>query len=632
MHAPLLNYLKGGAFVMRWTWIFLVVLLSGFSSTAAAERRVALVIGNSAYQHAPELTNPDNDAGDMTNKLTRLGFEVVIGRDLDLNEMRLSIRDFVGKLEGADVALFFYAGHGVQVSGENYLIPIDAKLTSYNDLDFEALPIEFVLSAMERNASVNLVFLDACRDNPLAETLARSMGTRSAPVGRGLAKLGTSLGSLIAFATQPGNVALDGSGRNSPFTAALLEHLGTPGQSITDDLIAVRRAVLEATDGKQVPWDSSSLTSPVILNPAMQEPGDTGPPAETTLHSTRSVELAYWDSIKDAKSKSYFEKYIMRFPNGLFTDIAKLKIEELDADAQVAKATQPQIPSGILGGEPQTSVQSPDLGSKSMDNPASIQPPKSRSRGKASRIAAADAGPNADPRLVKALHALSGYELTYDFFQGHLYIAVLSHTRWTRGQALAEAAGGHLVTLSSPEENVFVYKLFLEDSRFVRIGEQKEGPWIGLYQPPGSKEPAGGWRWVTGEPFRYKNWTRGQPNNYDPDHDSALFHSYGELEPKDEQRPLRWDDNAGRHGTTGFIVEIEGDPPTVNAGLAAEAQGELARLGCLAGEVDGKWGVISQNALRNYARQLGMQLSSLNPTAEILARLKSTPDLVCREL
>ncbi|KQX24805.1 hypothetical protein ASD01_27415 [Ensifer sp. Root423] len=245
-----------------------LLLLFFVGSPVWAEKRVALVIGNSAYRHAPQLANPQNDAGDMASKLTALGFVVVTGRDLDLTGMRGVIREFVGKVEGADVALFFYAGHGLQVNGGNYIIPIDAQLKSNNDLDFEALPIELVLAAMERNAKVNLVFLDACRDNPLATTLARSLGTRSVVVGRGLAKLDTGVGSLIAFATQPGNVALDGAGRNSPFTSALLQHLGTPGQSITDDLIAVRRAVLQVTGGKQIPWDSSSLTGPVVLNPA----------------------------------------------------------------------------------------------------------------------------------------------------------------------------------------------------------------------------------------------------------------------------------------------------------------------------------------------------------------------------
>ncbi|WP_065375787.1 caspase family protein [Ensifer adhaerens] len=302
------------------------VVLSLFllSSYAWAEKRVALVIGNSAYQHAPQLANPQNDANDMASKLTGLRFVVVTGRDLDLTGMRRLIREFVGKVEGADVALFFYAGHGLQVNGGNYMIPVDAQLRSNNDLDFEALPVELVLSAMERNAQVNLVFLDACRDNPLAATLARSLGTRSMVVGRGLAKLDTGVGSLIAFATQPGNVALDGAGRNSPFTTALLKHLGTPGQSITDDLIAVRRTVLQVTDGKQIPWDSSSLTGPVVLNPAPVPDTATSPAA--TAGTDRTVELTYWNSIKDLTESSFFEAYLQEYPNGAFGTLAKLKI------------------------------------------------------------------------------------------------------------------------------------------------------------------------------------------------------------------------------------------------------------------------------------------------------------------
>ena len=302
---------------MRSIWIFLAFLLAGVSGTALAEKRVALVIGNSAYLHAPQLANPKNDAGDMGAKLSGLGFEVVTGQDLDLTGMRKSIREFVGKLDGADIALFFYAGHGLQVNGSNFMAPVDAQLASYNDLDFETLPIELILSAMERNAKVNLVFLDACRDNPLAEKLARSMGTRSTAVNRGLAKLETGVGSLIAFATQPGNVALDGAKRNSPFTTALLKYVGTPGRSLTDELIDVRRAVLEATDGRQVPWDSSSLTGPVILNTvvnhkAAQQTGTAGP--EVRANSDNGLELAFWNSIESEQSKSYFETYLKRFP------------------------------------------------------------------------------------------------------------------------------------------------------------------------------------------------------------------------------------------------------------------------------------------------------------------------------
>lgn len=244
-------------------------------------KRVALVIGNSAYRSVPQLANPKNDAADMATKLREIGFDVIDGDDLDLTQLRATVKRFIDHLEGADLSLFYYAGHGVQVDGVNYIAPVDARLASYDDLDFEALPMDLILSAMERKTEINLVFLDACRDNPFAVNLAKSMGTRSAAVGQGLAKIGTGIGSLIAFATQPGNVALDGVGRNSPFTGALLKHLGTKGQSITDDLILVRREVLEVTQGRQVPWDNSSLTGPVVLVP--RAPGTPAPRLELAL-------------------------------------------------------------------------------------------------------------------------------------------------------------------------------------------------------------------------------------------------------------------------------------------------------------------------------------------------------------
>ncbi|WP_261334681.1 caspase domain-containing protein [Rhizobium leguminosarum] len=174
---------------MQYLRIALTIFLMLMCSQAFAEKRVALVVGNSAYQHVPTLPNPKNDAGDMAAKLRDLGFVVVVGNDLDLAGVRRTISDFVDKLDGADMALFYYAGHGLQVNGENYIAPVDAKLLSYIDLEFEAVPMNLILSAMERTTRVNLVFLDACRDNPLAVNLARSMGTRSASVGRGLARV-----------------------------------------------------------------------------------------------------------------------------------------------------------------------------------------------------------------------------------------------------------------------------------------------------------------------------------------------------------------------------------------------------------------------------------------------------------
>ncbi|WP_095204247.1 caspase family protein [Mesorhizobium carmichaelinearum] len=315
---------------MRSAFILLVLLFVAVSGKAAAEKRVALVIGNSAYLHAAQLANPKNDSSDMNAKLQSLGFEVVSGQDLDLAGMRRTVRQFLDKLDGADMALFFYAGHGLQVNGNNYMVPVDAQLSSYNDLDFEALPMDLVLSAMERSTKVNLIFLDACRDNPFAEKLSRSMGTRSGSVSRGLARLGSGVGSLIAFATQPGNVAMDGAGRNSPFTSALVAHLGTPGQDIMRELIDVRRDVLAATDGKQVPWENSSLTGEVVLKPLPTEPKAVSAPTSQSTPPDNAVELAYWATIKDSTDKSFFEAYLQQFPGGVFAPLARLKIDAID--------------------------------------------------------------------------------------------------------------------------------------------------------------------------------------------------------------------------------------------------------------------------------------------------------------
>ncbi|WP_286192746.1 caspase domain-containing protein [Stappia sp. BW2] len=315
-------------------YVFFLLLLS--LNSAQAERRVALVIGNSGYANVAELKNPYNDAQGMSEKLKDLGFDVVTGLDLSLRDMRQTVRAFIKKLDKADLALFFYAGHGIQVNGENYLVPVDAQLDTHLDLDFETLPANLVLNAMEQSTKVNLVFLDACRNNPFTENLARSMGTRSSAVGRGLAKIGSGVGSLISFATQPGNVALDGDGKNSPFTSALIKHLGTPGQDVTRDLVMVRRDVLEATKGQQVPWDNSSLTGEVILK-AVEV---VEPPEEKKPTINPQIELTYWDSIKSGQNAAYFETYLSRYPEGQFADIARIRIDEINAKAERDKAQQ----------------------------------------------------------------------------------------------------------------------------------------------------------------------------------------------------------------------------------------------------------------------------------------------------
>jgi uncharacterized caspase-like protein len=258
-----------------------VAAIGCLASTALAETRVALVIGNSAYRSTVPLTNPANDARDVTEALKKAGFTVVQAFDANKGQFDSALRLFTDKLANADVALFFYAGHGLQVGSENYLVPVDAKLERERDLEFEAVKLDFVLRQMEidRDGKTTIVILDACRDNPLSRSLGRSMGTRSTAIGRGLAAAATGLGTFIVYSTQPGNVALDGDGRNSPFTSALVRHMTTQGRNLPAMMIEVRKDVVAATSGKQVPWDHSALTSDFYFVPgsAVPTPGTAAP-------------------------------------------------------------------------------------------------------------------------------------------------------------------------------------------------------------------------------------------------------------------------------------------------------------------------------------------------------------------
>ena len=226
--------------------------------SAGASDRVALVVGNAAYEHTDALRNPGNDAEAMAAALERLGFEVVLGTDLDLDGFYDKLDEFDAASRGADVTLFFYAGHGLQVDGKNWLAPVDARLGSKLDLKRGAVELDTVLDQMR--GTTKLVYLDACRTNPLARGLARSMGlTRTAAAERGLARVEDEPGTLIGYATAPGGVADDGGGLNSPFTEALLAHIEMPGLSVNDMFGEVSKAVRRATGGDQVPWISSSL-------------------------------------------------------------------------------------------------------------------------------------------------------------------------------------------------------------------------------------------------------------------------------------------------------------------------------------------------------------------------------------
>ncbi len=307
---------------MRGAAILLVVYLTcifGTALPASASKRVALVIGNADYKHTAPLKNPKNDADAVSEVLKHLDFEVLKGTDLTHRQFGRTVAKFRRMLAGAEVALFFYAGHGMQMHNSNFLIPVDALLEDEDSLDFEAVQLRTVLGLMEREPRTNLVFLDACRDNPLARNLSRSLGTRSASVGRGFAREETGIGTLIAFATQPGNVALDGGQhKHSPFTKALLKHIETPGQDIANLMRQVRLDVITATSSRQVPWNNSSLTAPFVFKTKPKE----------DLRAAE-IEENVWNRIAASGKKPDYERYLAIYPKGRFVTLARIKLEEL---------------------------------------------------------------------------------------------------------------------------------------------------------------------------------------------------------------------------------------------------------------------------------------------------------------
>lgn len=237
--------------------------------TASAAQRVALVIGNGAYRHDRALANPKNDARGVATVLGNLGFKVTQGADLGRSAMERAVLEFGRQTEGSEIALVYYAGHGLEVGGKNYLLPVDARLTDELALRTEAVDMDLVLEATAP-ARTRLLFIDACRNNPLANRMKVRANGRS--VGRGLARVEAVNNTLIAFATAPGTVAEDGKGTNSPFAAALMRHLPTPGLEIQQVLRMVRQSVAGATGNKQVPWDSSQLFDAVVLKASPEGP------------------------------------------------------------------------------------------------------------------------------------------------------------------------------------------------------------------------------------------------------------------------------------------------------------------------------------------------------------------------
>ncbi|MGB8609801.1 caspase family protein [Bradyrhizobium sp.] len=304
------------------------------ANVAKADKRVAFVVGNGAYKNVAPLPNPAIDAKSMAKLLRNVGFDVVEGANLTRDKMTERLLEFGKKAEGADVALFFYAGHGIAINGINYLLPVDADLKSEMDVKLgSAINIDVTLDQTMADAKVKLVFLDACRDNPFAAKIKSNSATRSVSVQSGLAEMKSGEGTLIAFATGPGQTALDGQdGTNSPFTRALMANIASPGVEIQQAMTKVRAQVNEETNKNQLPWGHTNLIGAVYLNPAPAAAGSAvaAPNVPAVIAGPASeVELEFWRSIKDSNKPEELNAYLTNYPNGTFKSLALARIASL---------------------------------------------------------------------------------------------------------------------------------------------------------------------------------------------------------------------------------------------------------------------------------------------------------------
>src|SRR5213080_4452038 len=307
-------------------------LLLGVCQPAFAEKRVALVLGNSAYQNVARLPNPVNDGTVIAATLKNAGFDVVDERhDLPAAETRRALRDFADRARDADIAVVYYAGHGIEVDGTNYLIPVDAKLERDTGVYDEAFSLDRVLLAIEPAKQLRLVILDACRDNPFAKTMKRTVASRA--IGQGLAKVEpTSPNMLIAYSAKAGSTALDGDAKNSPFTMALAKHLTTPGLDVRRAFGFVRDEVLKTTSYRQEPFVYGSLGGEdVPLVPVKA----TAPAATPQADIRRDYELA-----QQIGNKAALNAFVAQYPDGFYAELARSQLAKIAAEETRVTATE----------------------------------------------------------------------------------------------------------------------------------------------------------------------------------------------------------------------------------------------------------------------------------------------------
>ncbi len=518
------------------------------SETATGGPRTALVIGNAKYTSAP-LRNPVNDARAISSTLKELGFQVTLLEDAGQKKMKRAIDRFGEQLRDGGVGLFYYSGHGIQVAGRNYLIPVNAEIVSEQDVEYESVDAGRVLAKMDaaRNG-MNLVILDACRNNPYARSF------RSA--SQGLATLNAPSGTFIAYATAPGSVASDGTGRNGLYTGELVRHMNTPGLKLEDVFKRVRAEVQEKSGNAQVPWDASSLTGDFYFIEPQEEPPPLivqAPPQEAPSRYRPDEEA--WEIVKDSENPTDLQFFIDQFPQSLLLPTAKMHQKVLQAreERRRQEAEQKLEEASKVPVEPEVRVS-----------------------------------------VGKIMYVPKNFFKHVVEYRGHTYALTRYRYTFQGAQDMAERFGGHLVTVDDRGENIMLTSEF-------RDQHNDHAVWIGF----SDLDKEGKFVWEDGSSggvFGYSNWGDWQPDNWKDQEDCTelRFKSWNL-----KHMPVGGWNDARCSGS--YLAFIEWDGTSLKHDLAAAQRNPTRPTEQLAGSGFGMGWKLSAMALT-----LGAGLSSLN--------------------
>lgn len=566
------SWRRGVTSSVRYRAPLLAVILILWGGLVHGAGRVALVIGNAEYEHVSNLPNPVNDATDIAGALERVGFDVTTALDLDYNGMRLALRDFAEAAETAGMALVYFAGHGIEIDNTNYLIPVNAELKSDRDIEFEAIRLSAVISALDNSTGVRIALLDACRNSPFLASMKRSSATRS--IGRGLARVDPGA-VLVGYAARGGTLALDGEGRNSPYAKALLTHIEEPGLELGFLFRKVRDTVFDLTDGYQEPFTYGSLPGEGIYLTAAPAPETVASLAQPRADTGEEV---LYEAARMTGTPRAWAQYFGAYPRGVFRDEAleaeaKLFRENLQARhggrdlsavrpidwmrreavaylglgraeqlvIQSALSRQGYDPGGIDGALGPNSfaaiadfqrdrrlladgvLDRATLAALEIVQPGEIPFRVAATLGKRYRPEAIRAL-EPDPRLHRLVETFEGRVLNYGYDDGRLYAVVLTaHMPWVQLTATAEKAGGTLAAIGSRAEDAFVTDLFRYDNLFWVERRPRDtypfngdngldiiGPTFGMHLSGTT------WSWSNGDASDFRNWRRGYPRTDRP--------------------------------------------------------------------------------------------------------------------